>query len=149
MYHEWARDGYVVSTEPGRLDVVAIHNFLAEESYWARGIAREVVERALSNSLCFGLYADERQIGFARVITDYATYGYLNDVYVLAAHRGRGLGKWLLGCVITHPDLTGLRRFGLTTRDGQALYAQFGWTALHYPERHMERLPPDYYQAVG
>jgi GNAT superfamily N-acetyltransferase len=149
MYHEWMREGYVISTDPRRLEVGMIHQFLTEESYWAKGIARAVVEKAIANSLCFGLYGDGGQAGFARVITDYATYGYLNDVFVAGAQRGRGLGKWLLECVIMHPDLAGLRRFGLTTRDGQALYARYGWTALHYPERHMERLPADYYQSVG
>jgi GNAT superfamily N-acetyltransferase len=149
MYHEWAREGYAISTDPARLNSRVICQFLAEESYWARGIPRAVVEKALAHSLCFGLYASRDQIGFARVITDYATYGYLNDVFVLAPYRGRGLGQWLLECVVAHPDLIGLRRFGLTTRDGQALYARFGWTALRYPERHMERLPPDYYQTVS
>jgi len=148
MYHEWTREGYVISTDPRRLDLAAIHQFLAEESYWARGIERAVVEKAVAHSLCFGLYGDGRQIGLARVITDCATYGYLNDVFVLAPYRGQGLGQWLLECVLAHPDLAGVRRFGLTTRDGQALYARFGWTALHYPERHMERLPVDYYQRV-
>jgi len=149
MYHEWARQGYVISTDPRRLDLGMIHQFLAEESYWAKGIARVVVKKAIANSLCFGLYGDGRQIGLARVITDRATYGYPNDVFVLAPYRGHGLGQWLLECVLAHPDLAGLRRFGLTTRDGQGLYARFGWTALHYPERHMERLPPDYYLTVS
>ncbi len=149
MYHEWTREGYVISTDPARLTIGVIHQFLAEESYWAKGIPLTVVERAVAHSLCFGLYANRNQIGFARVITDYATYGYLNDVFVLGDHRGQGLGRWLLECVVAHPDLAGLRRFGLTTRDGQALYARFGWTALRYPERHMERLPADYYQTVS
>lgn len=144
----YERAEYQVSTDPNRLNIALIHRYLAEESYWAQGIARELVERSLAHSLNFGLYAGEAQIGFARVVTDYATYAYLNDVFVLAAWRGRGLGVWLVKCVVAHPALQTLRRFGLVTRDAQALYEKAGFRALRYPERHMEKLPPGYYADV-
>jgi len=139
------RETFTISTELARLDIAFIHKFLSEETVWARGIARETLERALKNSLCFGLYENERQIGFARVISDYATYAYLDDVFVLAEFRGRGLGAWLMETILAHPQLQGLRRFGLTTIDKQEFYAHFGWRALYYPERHMEKMPPGYY----
>jgi predicted GNAT family acetyltransferase len=145
MPHEYQRAPYHVSTDPARLDLGLIHRFLANDSYWARGISRELVERSIAHSLNFGLYHDQSQIGFARVVTDYATYGYLNDVFVLPAHRGQGLGVWLLECVVAHPELQTLLRFGLATRDAQRLYQKVGFTPLVYPERHMERLPPGYY----
>jgi GNAT superfamily N-acetyltransferase len=149
MVQEYRQGEYLVSTDPARLDLDVIYRYLAEESYWAKGMALETLQRAVAHSLCFGLYAAEKQIGFARVVTDYATYAYLSDVFVLEAYRGQGLGQWLLACVVAHPDLQSLRRFGLTTRDAQALYARLGWRPLRYPERHMERLPEDYYQVVG
>lgn len=146
---ERRRGPFTVSTDPQRLDLEAVHAFLAHESYWARGIARDVFERAAAHSLCFGLYDGEAQIGFARVISDCATYAYLDDVYVLARYRGQGLGGWLTACVVEHPDLQGLRRFGLTTRDGQPFYERFGFQPLYYPERHMEKLPAGYYTRVA
>lgn len=139
------RETFTISTDPARLDVDFLHTFLSQEAAWARGIARETLERAITHSLCFGLYESERQIGFARVISDYATYAYLDDVFVLAEFRGRGLGVWLMECIVAHPQLQGLRRFGLTTMDKQEFYARFGWRALYYPERHMEKMPPSYY----
>lgn len=139
------RKTLTISTEPARLDVDFIFTFLSQEAAWARGLTREVLERAIAHSLCFGIYVGERQIGFARVISDYATYAYLDDVFLLAEYRGRGLGAWLLECIVAHPQLQGLKRFSLTTADKQEFYARFGWRALYYPERHMEKLPPDYY----
>ena len=133
---EWRRGGYLVSTDRRRLDVAAIHAFL-HGSYWARGIPREVVERSLRGSLCFGLFEWERQVGFARVVTDGATFAYLADVFVLPSHRGRGLATWLLECVLSHPGLQGLRRFLLFTRDAHALYARFGFAALEDPRTAM------------
>lgn len=141
----YTRDGFHVSTDPARLNLDLIHAYLAHESYWAKGIARALVERSLAHSLNFGLYEGPAQIGFARVVTDYATYGYLNDVFVLEPWRGRGLGVWLLACVVAHPALQTLLRFSLATRDAQALYEKVGFRALRYPERHMEKLPPGYY----
>ena len=142
---EQQREAFIISTDPARLDHEAIHAYLTNESHWAKGVTRETVERAIANSLCFGLYHGEKQIGLARVISDYATYAYLDDVFVLAEYRGRGLGAWLMECVVAHPQLQGLRRFGLATVDKQDFYGRFGWRALHYPERHMEKLPPGYY----
>src|SRR5207244_7159698 len=114
---QWNRGEETVSDDPRRLDMGAVHRFIAQESYWARGISDALLGRALENSLCFGLYWGERQIGFARVVTDRATFGYLCDVFVDQAHRGAGLGKWLVKCVLEHPDLQGLRRICLVTRD--------------------------------
>jgi len=142
------RDGYIVSTDPARLDVEAIHAFLAT-AYWCEGIPREVVERSLRSSLCFGLYAGDRQIGLARVITDRATFAYLCDVYVLPEHRGQGLGAWLMQHVMAHPDLQGLRRFHLVTRDAHELYRPFGFQEVAQPARHMEIARPGIYKQVG
>ncbi len=119
------------------MDVEAIHRFLSEESYWAKGIAREVVQRSIEHSLCFGAFDAAAQVGFARVITDYATFAYLADVYVLPSHRGRGIAKQIMRAVRSHPELQGLRRWHLVTRDAHALYAQFGFAPLETPERHM------------
>jgi GNAT superfamily N-acetyltransferase len=140
------REGYTVSTEYGRLDVAAIHDFLSNKSYWSQEIPLAVLEKALAHSLCFGLYAGREQIGLARVITDRATYCYLCDVYVLETHRGRGLGRWLIECVTQHADLQGLRRMSLVTADAHALYAQFGFVLPAKPERYMEKLDPDIYR---
>ena len=142
------RGGFLVSTDPARLDVDAIHAFLTS-SYWSPGIPRDVVERAIAGSICFGLFAGERQIGFARVITDRATFAYLADVYVLDEHRGRGLGSWLVETVIAHPELKGLRRFVLVTRDAHGLYEKFGFTPTSKPENYMERHRPDAYGNPG
>ena len=128
-----------VSTDTNRLDVDMIHRFLSESSYWASGIPHELVERSIENSLCFGAY-DERdaQVGFARVVTDYATFGYLADVFVLPTHRGQGVAKQMLEAVMNHPDLQRLRRWHLLTRDAQSLYTAFGFRPLASPERHLE-----------
>jgi len=140
------RDGYCITTDPDRLDVDAIHSYLTR-SYWAAGIPRETVARATRGSLCFGLFQGTEQVGFARVITDRATFAYLCDVYVLEQHRGRGLGKWLIGAVVAHPELLGLRRFVLATRDAHGLYAQHGFVPLARPEIFMEIVRPDVYRA--
>jgi GNAT superfamily N-acetyltransferase len=141
---ERSRGRYRISTDPAALDVTAIHAYLSQ-CYWAEGIPRELVARSLEGSLCFGLYEDTRQIGLARVITDRVTFGYLCDVYVLEDHRGQGLGRWLMEAVMDHPDLGGLRRFSLVTRDAHALYAPLGFTPLAQPERHMEIARPGLY----
>lgn len=127
-----------ISTDKSRPDVGVIHRFLSEESYWAKGIPRDLVERSIEGSLCFGAYDDGTLIGFARVVTDYATFGYLADVFVLPAHRGRGVSKALMEAVRTHPDLQRLRRWHLLTRDAHRLYRQYGFRELDKPERHME-----------
>lgn len=132
---------HLLSDDPARLDPAAIHAYLAT-SYWAAGITRATVERSLRHSLCVGAYdAAGGQVGLARVITDRATFAYLCDVYVLAPHRGRGLGKALIAAVMSHPDLQGLRRFNLLTRDAHGLYRQFGFVSPAKPETYMERRP--------
>lgn len=133
------RGDYTISTDPGRLDITAIHRFLTR-SYWAPGVALTVVERAIENSLCFGLFHGAEQVGFARVITDKATFAYLSDVYVLEPHRGKGLSKWLMEIITGHAELQGLRRFMLNTKDAHGLYRQFGFTALANSTRVMERI---------
>jgi GNAT superfamily N-acetyltransferase len=135
---------YEISTDSARLDVDAIHAFLTQ-SYWSPGIPRATVARAIANSLCFGVFWQGQQVGFARVVTDRTTFAYLCDVYVLEAHRGHGLAKQLMDRVMKHPDLQGLRRMMLATLDAHGLYAQFGFTALAAPDRLMEVLKPDIY----
>jgi GNAT superfamily N-acetyltransferase len=128
--------GYEISTDPARLDLDVIHRFLSEEAYWSPGVPREVVERSIANSLCFGLYApDGAQAGFARAVTDRATFAYLADVFVLTEHRGRGLGVWLVEVVLAHPDLQGLRRIELTTVDAHGLYERYGFRPVSYVQR--------------
>lgn len=142
------RDGFVICTDPSWLDVDAVHAFLTR-CYWSPGIPRAVVAKALAHSLCFGVYAMDggvrHQIGLARVISDFATYAYLCDVYVLEAYRGRGLGAWLMETVVAHPELQGLRRFCLFTRDAHGLYARFGFGSMPEAGRYMEVLRPDVY----
>ena len=143
------RDGYAASTDPDRLDVDAIHAFLTT-CYWSSGIPRETVARALAHSLGFGLYAsDGSQVGFVRVITDRATYAYLCDVYVLAAHRGRGLGEWLVGFALADPALADLRRISLATRDAHGLYARFGFAVPQWANAYMDIVRPDIYEATA
>lgn len=149
MPHELHHDGYLISDDPTLLDVDAVHAFLSA-SYWAAGIPRETVARSLQNSLCVGLYApDRRQVGLVRVITDDATFAYLCDVYVLEPDRRRGLSKAAMQLLITHPRLQNLRRFQLVTEDAHGLYAQFGFTPLAHPERHMEKRNPAVYRRIA
>ena len=136
--------GYEITTDKRRLNVAAIHAFLSH-SYWSPGVPLSVVQRAIDNSLCFGILLQQEQIGFARVITDKATFAYLADVYVLESHRGKGLSKWLLQEIQRHEDLQGLRRFMLATKDAHGLYAAFGFTPLANPSRMMERFDPNVY----
>jgi GNAT superfamily N-acetyltransferase len=136
---------YTISTDRTRFDVVAIHAFLSR-SYWSPGIPRATVERAIANSLAFGVFHGVEQVGFARVITDRTTFAYLADVYILEGHRGQGLGKRLIETILAHEDLQGLRRFMLATRDAHALYAGFGFKALAAPDRLMEILDPHVYE---
>ena len=142
---EHRKGKFVISTDEERLDLEMVHGFLTE-SYWAEGISREVVARSIQNSLCFGVFCDGKQIGFARVISDYATFAYIGDVFVLESYRGHGLGKWLMECVIGHPWLQGLRRWTLLTRDAHGLYGQFGFTPLKKPDRYMELHDPEVYK---
>ncbi|HYL04424.1 MAG TPA: GNAT family N-acetyltransferase [Thermoanaerobaculia bacterium] len=146
MSFERTRGPYVVSTDPARIDLDAVHAFLVT-AYWCEGIPRQLLARAIANSLCFSLLGENgRQAGFARVCTDSATFAYLMDVYILAEHRGQGLGRWLIECVMEHPRLAGLRRFSLVTRDAHGLYRRFGFSPLANPDRHMEIVEPDPYR---
>lgn len=142
---EWTKDGFEISTDPSRLQIDAIHSFLSEESYWASNRSREKTETAIANSLNFGLYIDGRQIGFARVVSDFATFAYVGDVFVISEFQGRGLGAWLMDVIVSHPDLQGLRRWVLATRDAHGLYEKFEFAGLRHPERWMERTAPDAY----
>ncbi len=146
--NEYRKGEFSISTDRGRLDLDVVHGFLTD-CYWAKGISREIVARSIENSLCFGLFADRKQVGFARVISDCATYAYIGDVFVLESFRGRGLGKWLMECIMQHPGLQGLRRWSLVTRDGHGLYSQFGFEPLRKPQNYMERHRPDVYQQRG
>jgi GNAT superfamily N-acetyltransferase len=142
---EWTDGRFTVSDDRSRLDLGVVHGFL-EGCYWSPGIPRAVVEKAVANTrVCLGIYDGAAQVGFARVITDEATYAYLADVFVLESHRGRGLGRWLIECVHAHPALQGLRRWSLVTRDAHALYAPFGWKSPSHPQRYLEILDPDVY----
>jgi N-acetylglutamate synthase-like GNAT family acetyltransferase len=132
------RGEMVISTDRSLVNVDRVHDYLVH-SYWAKGIPRKVLERAIQNSLCFGIYDAGRQVGFARVISDFSTYAYLADVFVVDEYRGRGLSRWPLDHPVEHPDLQGLRRWPLATRDAHGLYAKFGFTPLEVPERFMER----------
>jgi len=140
MPDEWRKGEYVISTDPARLNVTLIHEYLSTVSYWAIGRPRETVERSIANSLPFGVYKGTEQVGFARVVTDYATFVWLADVFVLPVHQGHGLGKWLMEVITGHPRLQGLRRWLLGTRDAHGLYAKYGFTSLDAPERFMQRL---------
>jgi GNAT superfamily N-acetyltransferase len=140
MLTERVLGAYEISTDPTRLDLDVIHNYLAEESYWAPGIARSLVERSVQNSLCFGVYSLGGQVGFARVVTDKTTFALLADVFILAPHRGKGLSKALMQAVMAHEDLQGLRRFLLLTSDAHGLYRQYGFEELGNAWRFMEIL---------
>lgn len=137
---------YEISTDPTRLDVPLIHGFLST-SYWARDIPRSVVEKSIRNSLCFGAYLGNQQVGFARAITDYATMAYLADVFVVPEHRRRGVSKLLVRAIVEHPELQGLRRLLLATQDAHGLYAQFGFQPLAHPEYFMSAHNPDVYRS--
>jgi GNAT superfamily N-acetyltransferase len=144
----WRRDdGFEISTDKTRVDLDLTHRFLHDESYWAAGVPRDVFERSVAGSMVFGIYNDAgEQVGFARVVSDLATFAWIGDVFVLDAYRGRALGKWLMECITTHPQLQGLRRWMLATRDAHGLYAQYGFTPLHDPTRFMERWDRDVYK---
>lgn len=143
--HEWTQGEFTISTDRNRLQIEAIHKFLSEESYWAQKRTKEQTERAIKNSLPFGVYKGENQIGFARIVTDYATFAYLGDVYILEEFRGQGLSKWLMETIVNHPELQGFRRWVLATKDAHTLYEKYGFTPLKHPERWMEKAAPDAY----
>ena len=146
-YPDISNGAYSVTANRQQIDVEAVHAFLTR-SFWATGISRELVAKSIAQSLCFGLFHRHLQVGFARVVTDSSTYAYLCDVYVLEEHRGKGLGKWMVDFVMKHPDLQGLRRFQLVTRDAHTLYSPFGFDAPANPERHMEIFRPGLYSGT-
>lgn len=143
---EQVRDDYHISTDKNKLQTEMIHQYLSTESYWAANIPLATVERCIQGSICFGIYQNEKQIGFARVVSDAGSFAYLADVFILNEHRGKGLSKWLMKVILAHPDLQGLRRWLLATRDAHTLYAQFGFTPLDNPDRFMQLHNPDVYR---
>lgn len=147
MSREWKRGEFSISTDPKQLDITVVHKYLSIDSYWAQGRTVDTVKRSIENSLNFGLYKAEQQIGFARVVTDYATFAWLADVFVLDTYRGSGLGKWLVEVILSHPDLQRFRRWVLATKDAHELYRQFGFIELKRPERWMERPDPQMQEA--
>ena len=147
VYEVWGGET-LVSCDRSKLDVGRIHAFLTN-AYWSEGVSRETIERGIENSIPFGVYLGGEQVGFARVISDRASYAYLADVYIEEPYRGRGLSKLLMRAVVAHPELQGLRRWILGTRDAHGLYRQFGFTEMQRPERWMEKAAPGLYQGVG
>lgn len=141
MSDNWRRGDYLISTDPALLDLGVIHAFLST-SYWAPGRSRETILRSIENSLAFGVYKNDRQIGFARVVTDYATVAWIADVFIVEEFRGQGLSKWLMEVIVSHPSLQGFRRWVLATKDAHSLYSKYGFTELIRPERWMERHDP-------
>ncbi|HJR79038.1 MAG TPA: GNAT family N-acetyltransferase [Anaerolineales bacterium] len=139
---EVQRDHFTISTDPSRLDIEAVVDML-QRAYWAQGRPRERTERALKNSLVFGIYDGDKQIGLARIVSDYAVFAYLCDVFIHEEYRAQGIGKWLMQTIHSHPDLQGLRRWTLVTRDAHTLYSQFGWMPLDNPNGWMEILNPN------
>ncbi|MBK0379464.1 GNAT family N-acetyltransferase [Mucilaginibacter segetis] len=136
------KKGFIISTDKSLLDFNAIYNYLDNQSYWAKGIPEEKLRTAILNSMCFGVYKNTEQVGFARVVSDQATFGYLCDVFILPPYRGIGLSKWLMQTILAHPHLQGLRRWSLATADAHNLYAQFGFTQINNPDRWMQIFTP-------
>ena len=148
IFHTATKENFLLSTDKSKLDINLIHNFLSEDSYWAKNIPLENVQRSIENSLCFGIYIDKKQIGFARIISDYSTFAYLADVFIMPDFRGKGLSKWLIENIINLTELQGLRRWMLATRDAHSLYQQFGFTPLPNPEIMMQKHHPDIYKNI-
>jgi GNAT superfamily N-acetyltransferase len=142
MNQTWQRGDFAISTESSRLDYELVHEFLSNHSYWAKGRSLEKVKRSIENSLSFGVYKGDQQIGFARVVTDYATFAWLADVFIIEEYRGQGLAQWLMEVIFSHPQLQGFRRWLLATRDAHELYRRFGFSELGEPARWMERFDP-------
>ena len=140
-----SRDNLTIDTDSSRLQFDVIQRFLEDESYWANRRTPEQTRKAIENSICFGVYDSDRQIGFGRVVTDQATFAYVGDIFILPEYRGRGLSKWLMEVIVAHPDLQGLRRWVLATRDAHGLYEQYGFGPLVHPDRWMELSAPDAY----
>lgn len=148
MAQEWRQGEFIISTDKRLLDLSLIYGFLTA-SYWAEGIPFETVKKSIEYSLNFGVYKAGEQVGFARVITDYATYAYIGDVFIIEDYRGQGLSKWLMQVIAGHPELQGLRRWSLLTRDAHGLYRQSGFTQPQNPERYMEKSDPSVYKSRG
>jgi GNAT superfamily N-acetyltransferase len=145
-YHSYEKNGFTISTDPSLLDVIYLHHYLCNKSYWAQNIPLDIVKKSIEGSCCFGLYQNNVQIGFARVITDFATFGYLCDVFVDEAFRGLGLSKWMMAVVHDHPELQGFRNWTLGTKDAHGLYEQFGYIIHPEPGRVMRKTNPDVYK---
>jgi len=148
MIQEWRRGEYIISTDKRRLDLSVVHGFLTA-SYWAAGIPLEIVKKSIEHSLSFGVYKGDKQVGFARVITDYATFAYIGDVFILEDYRGQGLSQWLMQVIADYPELQGLRRWLLLMRDAHGLYKKTGFVEPKTPERYMEKVLPDVYKNEG
>lgn len=149
-YYAVKKDGYTISTDPSLINIDTVHIYLSQRSYWAEHVPREIVEKSIAYSLCFGIYDNVSQVGFARLVTDRATFAYLADVFVLEEYRGRGLSKWLMEVIHAHPELQTLRRWMLGTRDAHGLYEQFGWSVMNEDtrKRFMQKHAPGVYKAV-
>jgi GNAT superfamily N-acetyltransferase len=147
--YEATKNEFIISTNKTKLDIVLVHNYLCNESYWAKNIPIDIVKKSIEGSVCFGLYHPGEQIGFARVVTDHATFGYLADVFIIEKYRGKGLSKWLMETIMNHPDLQGFRRWMLGTRDAHSLYAKFGFRPLDNPERIMGFRPFEEYAVTA
>ncbi|MCB0568970.1 MAG: GNAT family N-acetyltransferase [Phaeodactylibacter sp.] len=146
---QWVRGAYTITTDQALFDFEKAHDFIARQSYWGQGIPMDTLRKSAAHSLSFGMFHGAEQIGFARVVTDRATFGYLADVFIDEAYRGQGLGKWFIATILAHPELQGLRRWMLATRDAHGLYAQNGFTPLKKPETFMERHDPEVYQKTS
>ena len=143
----YQKDSFTITTDKTKLDIPFVHSFLSNQSYWARGIPLAIVERSIHHSLCFGVYDGQTQVGFARIISDFATIAYLGDVFIINSHRGLGLSKWLMEAILSHPDLQGLRRWILVTSDVHGLYEKYGFKKLKNPDSYMEVLNPGIYSS--
>jgi GNAT superfamily N-acetyltransferase len=140
MKIEFQRSEFIISTDPSKLDIDIIHNYLSSQSYWAKGRPRDVVEKSIKNSLNFGVYENDLQVGFARVVTDSVTFAWLCDVFILESHQGHGLGKWLVECVVSHPDMEKVKYIVLATSNAHDLYRKYGgFEAIRFPDRMMIR----------
>jgi predicted GNAT family acetyltransferase len=146
IIREYTRGEYLISTDKSKLDLTTIHNFLSNESYWAKNISKKLVERSIENSLTFGVYHHEKQVGFARIISDYAVFATVGDVFVITEYRGLGLSKWLVGIFTNFPELKSIRRWTLYTLDAHKLYEQYGFRLLARPDQAMEINKPDMYE---
>jgi GNAT superfamily N-acetyltransferase len=144
MHHLWSKGDYEISTDPARIEVVLVYEYLTN-SYWAKGIPAETVKKSIENSIAFGIYFGRQQVGFARVVSDLATFAYLADVFIVPNYRRRGLSRWLMECIVNHPDLQGLRRWMLATQDAHGLYARFGFTPLKRPDACLEKHDSEIY----